>query len=669
MAQEILLSPGISISENDQSQITTGLITAGLALIGPTVKGKVNIPTLVTSYSDFKNKYGDSFDSASNVYEYLTSIAAYSYFQQGGTSILVTRIASGSYTPATDNGIENNVPTTDLSVKVNRLYSSVSGSFNITGSTSTTAQIVSASNANVTASITLSSSTALSLATVISATGTFNVNDVITFTSQSLGATKGAGSNLNFKLLSGALENQFAFELETLTQGDIMNSNGPLGTNGTLLSGSAANVRWQIVSPNNSTGTFTLLIRQGNDSTTNPSILETWSNVSLDPNSPNYISRIIGDKTVSAEIDSSTGEYYLKEVGSYNNASRYVRVKSVLTPTPNYFNNDGSFKSQYTSSIPLAASGAFSGAEGKKAGQIAPLSLFENINSTDTQGLVASNYDIASSLLSNSENYDFTLVSTPGLTQADYSSVISDFITLAEERGDCFYILDLADYNSTIGTVTNKAAELNTNYAAAYWPWVQVLSQASGKLVWVPASTVMPGVYAFSDRVSAEWFAPAGLNRGGLGGVIQAERKLSTNDRNTLYTNKVNPIGTFPGVGLTAYGQKTLQTQASALDRINVRRLLIALKRYIGSVANTLVFEQNTISTRNNFVSQVNPYLESVQQRQGLYAYKVVMDDTNNTADVIDRNQLVGQIYIQPTKTVEYIYLTFNITPTGVEFQ
>ena len=574
MAQEILLSPGISIAENDQSQITTGLVTAGLALVGPTVKGKVNIPTLVTSYSDFRNKFGDAFESSSNVYEYLTSVSAYNYFQQGGTSVLVTRVASGSYTSA----------------------------------------------------------------------DTTNGNPI----SASIGE---------------------AFVLETLTQGDIMNSVGPTRSNGTLLSGSANNVRWQIVSPNTTSGVFSLVIRQGNDTTTNPSVLETWPNLSLDPNAPNYISRVVGDKTVTAELDATTGEYYLKEVGSYNNASRYVRVKSVLTPTPNRFNNDGSIKTQFTASIPVAASGSFGGATGKKTEEIAPLSLFENINATDTQGLIAENYNIAANLLSNSENYDFSLISTPGLTQEDYSSTVSKFITLAEERGDCFYILDLAKYNSTLGTVTNKAAELNTNYAAAYWPWVQVLSQASGKLTWVPASTVMPGVYTFSDRVAAEWFAPAGLNRGGVGGAIQAERKLSTTDRNTLYEGKVNPIASFPGVGLTAFGQKTLQTQASALDRVNVRRLLIALKRYIGTVARTLIFEQNTITTRNNFISQVNPYLETVQQRQGLFAYKVVMDDTNNTADVIDRNQLVGQIYIQPTKTVEYIYLTFNITPTGVEFQ
>jgi hypothetical protein len=574
MAQEVLLSPGVLLNENDQSQIIQGTVTAGLSLVGPTVKGQPNIPILVTSYSDFKSKYGDAFVSASNTYEYLTSIAAYNYFQQGGQSILVTRVVTGSYTAATTTS-----------------------------------------------------------------------------------GTKISGS-------TGVTE---TFVLETLSQGAIMNSAGPTGPNGTLLSGSANNVRWEIQSPNTSSGVFTVVIRQGDDTATNPSVLETWTNVSLDPNAANFVSRVIGDKTRTVGYDDTTGNYYIQESGSYNNASAYVRVKSVLTPTPNYFNNDGTFKSQYTASIPVAASGSFGGATGREAGDI-PANLFENINSSNTQGVSSAAYTFASNLLANSENYDFTLLSVPGITQVDYSSTVSSFITLAQNRGDCFYITDLVGYNATVGSVVIQAAGLNTNYAAAYWPWVQVLSQASGKLVWVPASTIMPGVYAFNDRVAAEWFAPAGLNRGGLGGVLQAERKLAVGERDSLYVGKVNPIASFPGVGLVAYGQKTLQTQASALDRVNVRRLLIALKRYIGNIAETLLFEQNTIATRNNFLSQVNPYLEAVQQRQGLYAYRVVMDDTNNTSDVIDRNQLVGQVYIQPTKTIEYIQLTFNITPTGVTF-
>jgi phage tail sheath protein FI len=135
-----------------------------------------------------------------------------------------------------------------------------------------------------------------------------------------------------------------------------------------------------------------------------------------------------------------------------------------------------------------------------------------------------------------------------------------------------------------------------------------------------------------------------------------------------LYSANVNPIAVFPGQGTVVYGQKTLTSVSSALNRVNVRRLLIALKSYIGQIAQTLVFEQNTTVTRNKFLSQVNPYLDYVQQQQGLYAYRVVMDTTNNTPDVIDRNLLVGDIYLQPTITAEFIQLNFNIEPTGVTF-
>jgi phage tail sheath protein FI len=241
-------------------------------------------------------------------------------------------------------------------------------------------------------------------------------------------------------------------------------------------------------------------------------------------------------------------------------------------------------------------------------------------------------------------------------------------LSTVQDRGDAIYIVDSVSYGQNLATVTTQAAAQNSSYAATYWPWLQVVGPETGKLLWVPASVVMPAVYAFTDQVSAAWFAPAGINRGGLPGVVQAERRLSPSDRDTLYSNKVNPLATFPGTGVVAYGQKTLQTQATALDRVNVRRLLIDLKRYIGGISRQLVFEQNTAVTRNRFLNQVNPYLTTVQQRQGLYAFKVVMDDSNNTADVVDRNQLVGQVYLQPTKTAEFILIDFNITPTGASF-
>jgi phage tail sheath protein FI len=235
-------------------------------------------------------------------------------------------------------------------------------------------------------------------------------------------------------------------------------------------------------------------------------------------------------------------------------------------------------------------------------------------------------------------------------------------------RGDNIAVIDLVKYGQGLNTVTGQASARDTSYAASYWPWLQTIDPDLGSLVWVPASAMIPGVYAFNDRAGEAWFAPAGLNRGGLGTVVRAERKLTNGNRDTLYQDNVNPIATFPNTGVVVFGQKTLQKKASALDRVNVRRLLIALKNFISQIADNLVFEANTIATRNNFLSQVNPYLESVQQRQGLYAFKVVMDESNNTPDVIDRNQLIGQIFIQPTKTAEFIYLDFNVQPTGATF-
>jgi len=184
----------------------------------------------------------------------------------------------------------------------------------------------------------------------------------------------------------------------------------------------------------------------------------------------------------------------------------------------------------------------------------------------------------------------------------------------------------------------------------------------------VPPSVVLGGVYAFNDKVAYPWFAPAGLNRGGIDSAIQAERKLTHSNRDTLYDSNVNPIATFPGQGICAWGQKTLQKKASSLDRINVRRLLIKVKKFIASSSRFLVFEQNNAATRRRFLNIVNPFLEQVQSNSGLSAFRVVMDETNNTPDVVDRNILYGQIFVQPTKTAEFIVLDFTVQPTGATF-
>jgi len=271
-------------------------------------------------------------------------------------------------------------------------------------------------------------------------------------------------------------------------------------------------------------------------------------------------------------------------------------------------------------------------------------------------------------LLGNGEAYQFNLLFTPGLTNTDHPTQITNIISNTQNRGDNMFVVDLVGYDGGIPDVVVEATSKDTSYAAAYWPWVRIIDPATGKHVWVPASTVIPGVYAANDKRTAPWFAPAGINRGGLSTVLQAKYKLTQGNRDTLYENNVNPIATLPKQGVVVFGQKTLQKADSALDRVNVRRLMIELKNYIKQIANTIVFEQNNLQTQNLFLSKVNPYLSGIQSKQGLYAYKVIMDDTNNGPAIIDQNQLIGQIFIQPTRTAEFISLDFILLPTGAEF-
>jgi hypothetical protein len=576
---ETIVSPGVLAIENDQSFVTQQPVQAGAAIIGPTVKGKVGIPTLVTSYSDYLNKFGATFLSGSNTYTYFTSIAAYNYFNSGGPSLLVTRVVTGSFTSATSSFIS---------------------------------------------------------ASAYAAGAPYNTNP---------------------------------FELATISKGEIMNSTGPTGNVGTLLSGSADNFRWEIANANTSSGTFTLLLRQGNDSTVFPSIVETWGPLSLDPYSSNYIEKIIGNQVENVAVDN--GEYYIQTTGSYTNNSSYIYVKSVNQPTPNYFDNVGNAKAQYTGSIPINASGSFGSAVGKLF-YGGDTKFYENITSaTNIQGIPASAYTQSISLLANKDAFNYNLLIAPGLL-TDMSSPASDAITsminVAQNRGDMMVVFDSSKYNTQINSVLTNTAGYDTSYAATYWPWVKTVDPNTVNQVWVPASTMIPGVYAFNDNVAAPWFAPAGINRGIIAVATQAERVLTQGNRDTLYQANINPISTFPNSGIVVFGQKTLQKKQSSLDRINVRRLLIELKNYISQVADTFVFEQNNAVTRNNFLGVINPYLSSVQQQQGLTAFRVIMDETNNPPSVVDNNQMVGQIYLQPTRTAEFVVLDFNILPTGATF-
>jgi hypothetical protein len=577
---ETLISPGVLTRENDISFIQPQAAAVGAAFIGPAVKGPVEQPIVVTSYGQYQRLFGTTITSGSNSYEYLTSIAVKSYFEQGGNTALVTRVVSGSYTPA---------------------------------------------------------------------------------------------SNTTLATAGGSVTNPF--RLETLGKGDIYNNatgsnagTAVTNTDGSIALGKTDNIRFEITNVNSDNGTFSLLVRRGDDSAKNKIILETFNDLSLDPNSENYIERVIGNQTVSKTVEGS--EVFVSVTGEYANKSNYIRVSAVNNPTLNYLANDGiTVNSSYDDLLPTAQLGYFFGATGTAFPGGRKANFFKNITNVDTQGLIATNYADAISILNNKDEYQFNIVTAPGLIYdfGTHKTQLDSIISLVEGRGDAIAVIDLEQYGATVSNVTAAAGTVNSSYAASYWPWLQTQS-ATGKNEWVPASTVIPGVYAFTDSAAAPWFAPAGLVKGGIPNVIQAERKVSREQRDLLYRANVNPIATFPGQGIAVYGQKTLQKKASALDRVNVRRLLIELKRFIGGQANNLVFEQNTIATRNKFLAIVNPYLESVVQRQGLFAYRVVMDDSNNTADIVDRNQIIGQIFIQPAKTAEFVVLDFTIEPTGATF-
>lgn len=573
------------------------------------------------------------------------------------------------------------------------------------------------------------------------------------------------------------------FKVWSQADGTNTNTSYKIEISNVKLSGQVAGSDW---------GTFTLTVRAYSDTDRKPKILESYNNLSLDPDSANYIARRIGDSYKYIRYDGKIIEF-----GDFANLSRYIRVEMSANPYPvsavpygfqayatpinssaGYWcspvryskaSTYGLFPGKYPSGVvfddaptgadaelaslyptssvgigvagdnkqyfaPLPEFGAYSstgqnvafaldenitnggvavgsffsgsnavpavydvvnetthvkmrkfvfGLQGGFDGQspAIPINIGSDISSGNTQGLNCANSTAAGSVaynqcinaLGNADEFDINLITTPGIIYSLHPYVTNLVVDMCETRGDCFYVPDLYldDGNPSSGQIDETVAladQFDTNYAGAYYPWIKIKNVYTNKIESVPPSVVMPAIYAANDRVAGEWWAIAGLSRGGIPQAVQVTDRTTHAERDTLYEGRVNPIAAFPGQGIAIWGQKTLQVEASALDRIGVRRLLIEVKKFFASSARYLVFEQNTAATRNKFLSIVNPYLENIQQRSGLYAFQVVMDDSNNTPDLVDRNILYGQIWLKPTKTCEFIVLDFNILPTGAAF-
>jgi len=611
MAEKIV-SPGVFTNEIDQSFLPATAGPIGAAIVGPTVKGPILEPTVVSSYSEYVQIFGELIESGSDKFQYLTSHTAQEYLRQGGP-LTVVRVGEPSLTKASAAVTSGSTSIFDLEVLGN------GPSFNNSSSAE-----------------------------------------------QAGGYEHDSNGRLTPQFHSNTSNNQFG--------------TGSFG-------GRADNFRFEISQRNLAKGTFTLVLRQGNDETNKKKVIETFENLTLDPESPNYILKRIGNQTTS--IVTEDNQSFVQKTGEFPNRSKNIRVSNLYKKTPNYLKEDGSINDgKYGTGdayLPKLGSGSyggsFSGGDAGTQNTSHPFNFYLATDSdTNSQGVALATsaatlgtggYKTAINILKNKDEYDIDMLLVPGILDqngTNSNTIIGDAISMCEDRGDCFLVYDNTFLTDTVATAKTNTEARNSSFAAAYYPWVQIQDATTGNFRYVPPSVVLAGVYHFNDTIGQPWFAPAGLNRGGIDSAVQAYRKLTQGNRDDLYESNVNPIATFPGQGVTVFGQKTTQKKASALDRVNVRRLLINLKKFVANSSRGLVFEQNTTDLRNQFLNTVQPYMEQVQANQGLNAFRVVMDDSNNTPETIDRNQLVGQIFIQPTKTAEFIVLDFVVQPTGAAF-
>ena len=766
---ERIVSPGVFTRENDLSFLAQGVGEIGAAFIGPFKQGPAFVPTIVRTQSEFEDKFGTPDGT------YYTDYAVQNYLREAGTVTVVRTLGIDGYSQVAPIGLKvSGSGMEDTLVGV--LHSTSNGdeevgfgSFSVSNGTVSGSFVVSGSGIGEVSS-SLDSTKGFDISDVFgespigtkdaytytyfenefsgldgAITGGLNVQ-AVTLPTQVFDYEASAASTPFVKSQLIAGERYDLFKFHTLGHGNNENTRFKVSISGVKAAGEDGGTDYSV---------FSVTLRAFDDTDKRKTVIETFNNVNLDPASPNYIARRIGDRFYTVDNNGK-----ITENGDWGNNSKYIRVEvgaqgsypvsaapfghgaydlpvnagaasgSVpvvtfqTTSTSNTVGNPYQFSGmnlettgvkidnqQYLKPIPndagtgnnvvfgfdgnvtgvglslemtgsdasdminrqftLAFQGGFDGMSPAR-----PVNLGTSIDASNTQGFDLSSttkdgyasYARCINALSNADEWDINMLVTPGVIRNLHPDVTTKAIDMVEARQDAFYIADFVGESDSIADVTFQSNLVDSNYVGTYYPWVRTIDSNTNKLVSVPPSVLLPAVYASNDAIAAEWFAPAGLNRGGIVGAASVVNRLTHSERDTLYENKVNPIATFPGQGIVAFGQKTLQDKASALDRINVRRLLITVKKYIASTSRFLVFEQNTATTRARFINTVQPYLEGIQQRQGLYAFKVVMDETNNTPDVVDRNILAGQIFLQPAKTAEFIVIDFNILPTGAAF-
>lgn len=775
-----LLSPGVDTVEVDQSFVETGAPAPGLVLIGRTGKGPAFYPTTVQNFDQFAAVFGPLDPDLQLPY------AARNYLENA-TALTVVRVlghddgtsASSGYTVGGVIGISDTSGSNSVTGSILAVIHH-SGAFSgvsvagVSGDSNKFTFVVGTKFA-ATASFVTSSDDyigkVLNTDPTLYETYGHYLHEVYRYQKQAASSSWHAVQTLSAShrdflrdfeggkttwiksQVLGGLEYD-VMRFHTLGHGRATNDDVKV---------TIANIK-PAVAPNvYPYGTFDVIVRRFDDTDLRPVVLERFTQLSLDEDSPNFILRRIGDTVESFD---TTQRKFIVTGGTYPNRSRYIRAELAATNYPaeslpwgfrgypkmrfsgsatagvgankvpdlpyvasmndgnGTFNENISwgiqfvsggivdrmrafpdiptvdlalsgtdsdfsmkslsgtyengtlrywYNSSYTAYAPVFASGSwqkftvplYGGFDGWDLRVADPLYLGNSVGDTNI-GVVSAKRAV--DCVANPDLFDMNLIAAPGIHNLKVTDKIR---TMVNSRKDVLYVMDITGSSVDEAIDSLKNREIDDNYTAAYYPDLRIRDAVNNRNVRVAPSVGVVGAIAYNDRTAQPFFAPAGMDRGVLKkfGVVDLIDRLGIDDRDKLYQNRINPITTFPQVGVTIFGNKTLQIRSSALDRINVRRLLILAKKTVAEVARNLVFEPNNTNTWQRFVSKVNPILERIRQDQGINRFKVVMDSTTNKPDMIDKNEMRGKIFLEPTRAAEYVSVDFVITPTGVTFQ
>jgi hypothetical protein len=785
------VSPGVFTNEIDASFLGAGVGAIGAAIIGTCHQGPAFVPVTVTTNSEFESWFG-TLDP-----DHMLGYAARAYLKNAGSANIVRVLGPAGVTVNGTSVTPGYTAESMLAVVANTgSVGAILALIEVTGSQTMVVSDLDSDSFFISAShnvagagilgvgFTCSFKSSLSSSyiknvlntdpTLFSSLGyyvrevyDYAVNSVtkggeayynsasVALTNFARGFNSGSTTWIKSQLFGSVEHNLFKFH--TLGHGDFENGRLKISIDNIRPSAAPSIVPY---------GKFDVLVRSFDDTDTLPGVVESFSNVSLDPTDPLYILRVIGDRFFTYDPSRSK----MVEHGNFDNGSKLIRVElstgsipgtalpwgyrglskpvvasgslanimldlplvkdlldktnqaetsdsifwgletvlsgnvkdrldflPTMTSADTDFsltnvsgNSENTFK--YNASNPAASQKgpgnsdghttlsptyakftlpvAF-GFDGWDVRKSNPVANETELLTVSQLGTVAMRQAI--DVVSDKDFIDVNLLLVPGV----FSSKVVDYgLNAMRDRGDTFYPADISGSTATGVVQEIKNRGIDNNYGAVYYPGVNVYDDVNNQVVGLPASVVAAGAIAYNDRVSYPWFAPAGLNRAGLSkdtigfDVTSLQDMLTQDERDTLYENRINPIARFPDVPQgVIWGQKTLQLKSSALDRINVRRLLIRAKKLIASAAKFLVFEAANASTMTRFKQLVNPILADIQQKQGIEQFKVVMDSTTTTPELIDRNMLAGKIFLIPTRSAEFISIDFVVSKSGASFE